>query len=101
MATREVDSLFSSFVNIVVLATIYAQENDIVRSESRKMPLVSVFGRGFSWALRDAISYSGSYDGLYRKHFGDFAVNRGRNTLNNKGGPQIHSFPGLINELQE
>lgn len=94
-ATREDGSLFSSFVNTIVMATIYAQENND-KETSREMPLMSVFGSEFSWALRDAISYSGSYDEIYRKYFGDVAEeNRGRNTLNNKGGPQLHSLPGL------
>ncbi|KAL7538347.1 hypothetical protein ACHAXR_008492 [Thalassiosira sp. AJA248-18] len=60
------------------------------------MPLVSVFGSDLNWALRDAIAYSGSYEQIYKNHFGSKAteVNRGRNTLN-KGGPMIRSFPGL------
>mmetsp|Transcript_35231 Transcript_35231/g.61868 ORF Transcript_35231/g.61868 Transcript_35231/m.61868 type:complete len:476 (-) Transcript_35231:287-1714(-) len=96
LATREDDEIFSSFVNCVVLATIYAWENGIRREERKEMPLMSIFGSEFNWALRDAIYYSGSYDQIYTKHFGDvLEENRGRNILNNKGGPQIHSFPGL------
>ncbi|KAL7539869.1 hypothetical protein ACHAXR_012322 [Thalassiosira sp. AJA248-18] len=61
------------------------------------MPLVSVFGSDLNWALRDAIAYSGSYEQIYRKHFGIEAteVNRGRNTLN-EGSPIMLSFPGLL-----
>ncbi|KAL7534572.1 hypothetical protein ACHAWF_004886, partial [Thalassiosira exigua] len=70
MATRQEDVLFDSFVNMVVLATIFADENGITKEESRRMPLVSIFGPKLYWSLRDAISYSGSYDKLYRKHFG-------------------------------
>ena len=84
LATREDDVLFSSFVNFIVMATIYAQEKGIKREESKE-----------NWVLRDAIAYIGSYDQIYTKHFGDvLEEERGRNTLN-KGGPQIHSFPGL------
>ncbi|KAL7538937.1 hypothetical protein ACHAXR_008892, partial [Thalassiosira sp. AJA248-18] len=96
MATREDDVLFASLVNCIVISTIYAQENSILRERSKEMPLVSVFGSSLRWALRDAIAYSGSYDQIYIKHFGSEAseVDRGRNTLN-KGGPQHHSFPSL------
>jgi len=113
MATREDDVLFTSFVNCVVMATIYAQENHIQKENSEEMPLVSLFGDNLSWALKNAISYSGSYDQIYMKHFGnvntpraakdnaDYKGNdeggstqasRGRNTLN-EGGPLIFSLP--------
>ena len=69
------------------------------------MPLVSLFGSDLSWSLRDAISYSGNYDEIYAKHFVElleeddwglgYEERRGRNVVNSKGGPQIHSFPGL------
>jgi len=97
LATREDDVVFSSFVNCVVLATIYAQEYDITRRKSKQMPFVSIFGSDFKWALRDAIAYSGNYDEIYRRNFGVLSeAERGRNYLNEDGGPQIHSFPGLI-----
>ncbi|KAL7532683.1 hypothetical protein ACHAXR_006036 [Thalassiosira sp. AJA248-18] len=34
------------------------------------MPFSSVFGLDLNWALRDAISYGGSYGQIYRKLFG-------------------------------
>ena len=98
LATREGEDnvLFSSFVNAVVVATIYAQENGIKMKQSKEMPLMSIFGSELKWALRDAISHLGNYDEIYRKNFGYVAEeDRGRNILNEKGGPQLHSFPGL------
>lgn len=60
LATRdEDDRKFSSFVNAIVVATIYAQEKGISQSRSKDMPLMYIFGSLFNWALRDAISYSG------------------------------------------
>ena len=93
IATREDDVLFASFVNCIVLATIFAQENGIQREKSGRMPSVSVFGSNLNWALRDAIAFSGSYDQIYRKHFGSnvYEVDRGRNSLN-QGGPLLKSF---------
>lgn len=96
LATRDGDALFSSFVNSVVLATIHAQENVITNENSKPVPVVSLFGSSFNWALRDAIAFSGSYDQIYTKHFdGVFEEDRGRNALNKAGGPQMHSLPGL------
>ena len=61
LTTREDDKLFSSFVNSIVLATIHAQEKDLTRERSQEMPYTSIFGSEVNWALRDAISYSGSF----------------------------------------
>ena len=65
MVTRDEDLLFSSFVNCAILATIYAAKN------SKEMPLLSIFGSEFDWALRDALNFGGSYDEIYSKNFGD------------------------------
>jgi len=91
-ATREDDSLFTSFVNCVVLATLFAEE--IGRNQ---VPFASIFGDDHRWSMRDAVSYSDSYDELYKKHFGIDTV-RGRNGLNRITGPQLHSLPGLTSD---
>ena len=97
LATREGNALFSSFVNCVVLATIYAEEEGIAKEEYKRIPQISLFGNLFAWSLRDTISYSGSYNELYTKHFGEHNhTERGRNRLNDGDGPRIHSFPGLL-----
>merc|ERR1719401_3124499 len=84
LATREDDGLFSSFVNAVVVATIYAQQEEITTSTA--MP---TFGHQFNWALRDAFNCSGSYDEMFEKNFPSVRKEeRGRNVLN-KGGPQL------------
>ena len=96
VTTREDDATFSSFVNCVVLATLYAQEKGVTKKNSEQIPLSPIFGSELNWALKDAITYSGSYDRIYAKNFGDVAKeHRGRNILNEYGTPQIHSFPGL------
>ena len=53
LATREDDVLFSSFVNAVVVATIYALEEDITNITAvTGMPTMSIFGNQFNWALK-------------------------------------------------
>eukprot|EP01083_Nonionella_stella_P250798 866048_1 len=96
IVTREDDVLFASFVNCIVLATIYAQENNVQREKSSEMPLVSVFGSHLNWALRDAIFYSGSYDQIYSRNYPSNVSEtfRGRNNLN-EGGPLMHSLSSL------
>ena len=91
IATRESDAMFCSFVNSIVLATIYAQEENIQKVDSDKMPFAPIFGEELAWALKDAIAYSGSYDEMYARNFGHQAY-RGRNTVN-KGGPLMLSLP--------
>ena len=88
-------------MNCVVLATIYAEEEGIEKEDHKKIPQISLFGNQLAWSLRDAISYSGNSNDLYAKHFGEYEdKDRGRNHLNNRGGPQIHSFPGLAGHEQ-
>ncbi|KAL7553938.1 hypothetical protein ACHAWF_018683 [Thalassiosira exigua] len=96
LVTRDDDVMFSSFVNCIVLAIIFAEEKRIGREDSTRMPLMPTFGDELKWALRDAVAYSGSFDQLYEQQFGDVSVElRGRNVLNRDSGPQLHSFPGL------
>ena len=97
LATRDEDHRkFSSFVNAIVVATIDAEEMGITRDRSKDMPLMYIFGSLFNWALRDAISYSGNYDEIYTKNFGNVPVkHRGRNAVHREDGPQLHSIPGL------
>jgi len=97
LATREGEEyeMFSLLVNTVVVGTIHAVKIGVEKEESKEMPLMLMFGADAAWMMKDAISYSGSYDQLYRKNFGIIGEkDRGRNTLND-GGPQLHSFPGL------
>ena len=59
------------------------------------MPLTPIFGSEFSWALRDAIEYSGPYDNIYKKNFGNVADDeRGRNKI----GVSIKSIAGGAQE---
>lgn len=100
-ASRDDDTLLSSFVNAIVLATIYALEHGITREHSEEMPLSSIFGNNYDWALRDTVFYSGNWKDMYEKNFVNspnyqlLESAKGRNALNT-GGPQIHSFPGLV-----
>mmetsp|Transcript_22340 Transcript_22340/g.36549 ORF Transcript_22340/g.36549 Transcript_22340/m.36549 type:complete len:92 (+) Transcript_22340:163-438(+) len=58
--------MFSSFVNAVVTATVYAVENGISRElNSNQMPLIKLFGGDLKWMLRDVIYHIGSYDDIY------------------------------------
>ena len=93
--TRADDALFSSFVNLVVLGTIYAAENNIEKEKSNEMPLVSIFGSELGWALRDAIAFGGNYRELYAKNFGESAFETERNMINSDGSPQHLAPPGL------
>ena len=95
LATREDDKMFSSFVNCIVSVTFLAAEKGIGKEQSMEIPKLRIFGRTFLWSFIDAIFYSGTYDDIYTKNFGNIATaDRGRNNLNREGGPQMHSFPG-------
>ena len=94
IATRDEEkgNYLSSFVNTIVTGTILFQERRD-KKITGELPLLPVFGSELKWALKDALSYSGRYDKLYSKHFGDSTdTERGRNTLTPNGGAQLHSF---------
>jgi len=93
-ATRGDDTLFSSFLNAMVITTIHAQEIGATRKTSTRMPLTSLFGNKFLWAMRDAVSYGGNYDEIYINNFGLKSV-RGRNEVNSQSGPQLLTRPGI------
>ena len=80
---REGDVLFSSFVNAVVIATVYVVENDISRAGENNMvmPLIGLFGSDLKWMLRDVINYIGSYDDIYLDTHGQ-DLDRGWNQVN-------------------
>ena len=72
--------MFSLVVNNVVVTTIHAMEIGVEKDAWKEMPL---FGEKITWMLNDAISYSGSYDQLYAKNFGNIGEkDRDRNTRN-------------------
>merc|ERR1712029_654007 len=61
------DPLFASFVNSVVMATLYAVARGITQSESEQMPTIEWYGHEFDWMLRDVIHFIGDYDDIYKK----------------------------------
>ena len=96
MVTRQDDLLLSSFVDVIVLGSIYAQENGIKRDDRLKMPQMTLFGNELTWALRDSVEYAGNYDEIYKKNFESNHTDetRGRNAVN-QGGPLMLSRSGL------
>ncbi|EJK75467.1 hypothetical protein THAOC_02808 [Thalassiosira oceanica] len=94
LATRKDDFKFSSFVNLVVMSTIKADKDGIGREAHRNMPLISVYGSNIGWALKDAISYSGSYSQILSENFPQSMAATGRNCIH-KDGPLRHSIPGI------
>ena len=70
MATCENDVLFASFITCIVLATLFAQENQITRKTHKEMPLSSVFGNYLNRVLRDIIAYNNGYTEIYSKYDG-------------------------------
>ena len=93
--TRQKDGMFSSFVNCIVLSTIYATSEGIDKNNSFAMPSVTIFGMDMLWALKDAISANGNFDEMFSSNFDDEDDIRGRNHLNSHQHPQLLDLPGL------
>ena len=102
LVTRADDVFFSSFVNLVVLGTIFAAEKSLGKEMSSEMPLVSILGSELGWALRDAIAFGGNYNEIYDNNFGVdtfLETDRGRNKINSDGSPQHLAPPGLASRF--
>jgi len=96
--SRDDDSIFSSFVNCIVLATVYAAEKGITKDDNADMPTMTLFGKFYLWSLKDAISANGNYDEIYNANFVETnETERGRNALNLNEfqHPQLFSIQGL------
>ena len=94
LVTKEVDTQWTNFVNWVVMATIYAEENNIVQTTSNEMPLVSLFGPDLERMMRDTILAVGNYGEMYQRVLGQNATRVGRNMLNvSPYGPQMYPLP--------
>ena len=88
---------------VLVLCELCSVSNNLCRGRGhcergiQKDPSNITIRESVRRSLRDTISYSGSYNELYTKHFGEHNhTERGRNRLNDGDGPRIHSFPGLL-----
>lgn len=94
--TRQDDPQFTSFVNLIVSATFYAEEQGITQSTGHQMPLVSLFGPLHEHMLIDAIQAVGNYEELYARHVEHLVPRAGLNALNrNPFGPQHYPLPGI------
>jgi len=100
LATVEDSELFSPFVNCVVVVLMWALRNNLAEESYSFMPLSSIFGSDLSWALRDAVRYSGNYATIMKRNFPGYGQSTGeevggmRNFLN-AGQPTMHAYPGL------
>ena len=120
IATPDNDPIFASYVDCIILATVYAVHEGITKEEEEDMPTMTLFGKFYLWALKDAIqgkkvelimlffktpiSYpvllvscvlaNGNYDQIYVRNFGE-VEDKGRNALNTNQMPQMLNNPGL------
>ena len=94
MATIQEDPQWVQFVQGVVTAIFYAEENGITQATAADMPTVQLFGNDFTFMFRQSIAFVGSYGEIYSRNLGeDFPRDFGPNALN-AGGP-LHYPPPL------
>lgn len=95
LVTTEEDIVWSNFVNWVVMATIYAEEQNITSSTFQKMPRVDLFQPLVNDGMfRNVIRAVGSYAEIWDRATARQNLERkGRNLLNSlpRLGPQLYS----------
>ena len=96
VVTRGNKPIFSSYVNCIVLATVYAAAEGITQDNYDEMKSMRLYGDNYLWSLKDAVSANGNYDEIYAINFsGNQTETRGRNALNAEQNPQLFDIPGL------
>lgn len=98
--TREDDAGWFDFVNWVVGAAIYAEDNNITRPTS--MPLVPMFGNDLENAFRNSFETIGHYGEIFNRTIGSFVQRNNLSSLNTfPFGPQHYPWPGIGNNDEE
>lgn len=98
MVTREDDPQFTAFVNLIVTATFFAEEQEgITQSTGNQMPQVSLFGPLYGRMLKNVVEAVGTYGEIYARSVEEYIPRAGLNTENQKPyGPQHYSlFPKI------
>ena len=94
MATGPDDSTWQDFVYWVVMASMYAEDQNITSANPLAMPLVSLFGEDFKAMFLDSISAAGSYSEIHESSRQSGAPRSAYNFLNqNLEGPQQFPLP--------
>lgn len=96
LMTRNDDDQWSSFVDWVIIATVYAEEKGITAATATDMPVVTLFGESLKQMFADCISSTGSYSELYNRTLQEFIPRGGANRLNDElAGPQMFPVPAI------
>ena len=93
--TRPDDTEWSDFVFWIVMATFYAEEQNITQVDPREMPTVNLFGEALKPMFYDCISAVGNYGEIYQRQQPNLPPRGdGPNILNlNLTGPQQFPIP--------
>ena len=82
LATKDDDDQWSDLLHWIIMASFFAEENNIVHKTSNEMPLVNLFGPNLERVLRDFVLAVGNYGEMHRRVFGQNVSRVGRNLLN-------------------
>lgn len=96
LVTLEDDPKWSSFVNLVVTATIHTEEQGINQNTGGRMPLVFLFGPLYTLLFRNTIQAVGNYAEMYERNLAASMPRGGLNMLNHVPlEAQHYPYPGL------
>lgn len=104
LVTLDTDPFFSKIVNLMVVASLYAEEQGITNATSHKMPRVKLFGNHLNdKMLRNSIEAVGSYAEIWNRNAAPGGIVRDdRNQLNSYPfGPMLISDIRTWDDLSE
>ena len=84
-------NLLTVLVASIFTATVDAQRRGISRTNSKKMPLVEIFGEGLTFMARDVVAFAGNYDDIFEEAYAksDGLAERGWNTVLQNTGVSV------------
>ncbi|CAB9511212.1 Putative amino-acid ABC transporter-binding protein YhdW [Seminavis robusta] len=87
LATRQDDSLWSSFASWVVASTIFAEQTSIAKESADSMPKVDLFGSPFENMFQHAVGCVGNYGEIWEANLEPLVARSGPNVL--QTSPQL------------
>ncbi len=100
VVTRQDDPQWSSFVNWVIMATFFAEEQNITKATYMKMPTTNLFGADLSGMFQNAILAVGSHGEILAQNAqGKYNVNAINHLNTIPYGPQHYPPSGLFGLL--
>ncbi len=101
LVTRQGDNKWTSFLDLIVWSTYYAEENGITSATAKtqlRNQWTTLFGVEYTYMVSSAVDAVGNYGEIYERHAQNDVERGGLNDLYSasSGAPLHYPLPGVI-----